>query len=68
MASTVRVSVPLGHRSLTYLPCVTFQVTDVLQVCGGEDVNHISVDCSKQVTSIAKGALQGGRGKQEESI
>lgn len=57
VASTVRVSVSLGHRPLTYLPCVAFQVVDVLQACGGEDVNHITIDGSKQVTSIAKGAL-----------
>lgn len=63
VASTVHVSVPLGHRPLTYLPCVAFQIIDVLQVRGGEDVNHISIDCSKQVTSIAEGTLQGGRGK-----
>jgi hypothetical protein len=64
----VASTVPLGHRPRTYLPCVAFQNIDVLQARGGEDVNHISVDCSKQVTSIAKGALRGGRGKQEESI
>lgn len=63
MASTVCVSVPLGHGPPTYLPCVAFQVVDILQVRGGEDVNHITIDGSKEVTSIAKGTLQGGRGQ-----
>jgi hypothetical protein len=58
-----------GCHSLTYLPCVSFQVCDVLQARSGKNVNYISTDCSKQVTSIAKGTLQGntaGASKRDE--
>lgn len=45
-----------------------FQVGDVLQARGSENVNHVSVDCSEEVTSVAKGTLQGGREERREHL
>lgn len=59
---------PLLPWPLTYLPRVPFQVGDVLQARGSENVNHVSVDCSEEVTSVAKGTLQGGREERREHL
>ena len=43
--------------STTDLPIVALEVARVLKREGGEQLNEVSVGCSKQVASVAEGTL-----------